>query len=159
MLGQAIPSGGSYFEDTQVVPVGPTTIRVTRRFMPQWAIICGIIGLFLCLIGIAAFFFRDTEELTIDIQPDGEGGSRVAVNGKAKGIFVTTIQSTLARFDGYSETSIASPSAGAPAAGTPAQGTLSDDGKWQWDGQSWQPVPTPPSPAPEPGGSEGQAGS
>ena len=32
------------WDDVQVVPVGPTTFRVTRRYVPQWAIIVGIVG-------------------------------------------------------------------------------------------------------------------
>ena len=104
-FGQTLMSGGNYLEDTQVVPVGPTTFRITRKYLPQWAIIAGIIGLFLCFIGIFAVFFRDTEVLTIDIQPDPEG-SRISVSGVAKGSVVTTIQSVMARFEGYVPTTL-----------------------------------------------------
>jgi len=103
-IGQTVVSGGNYLEDTQVVPVGPTTFRITRKYLPQWAIITGIIGLFLCFIGIVAVFFRDTEVLTIDIQPD-PAGSRIEVSGVAKGSIVTTIQSVMSRFEGYAPTS------------------------------------------------------
>ena len=102
-FGQTLVSGGNYLEDTQVVPVGPTTFRITRKYLPQWAVIAGIIGLFLCFIGIFAVFFRDTEVLTIDIQPD-PAGSRINVSGVAKGSVVTTIQSVMSRFEGYAPT-------------------------------------------------------
>lgn len=104
-FGQTLVSGGNYLEDTQVIPVGPTTYRITRKYLPQWAIIAGIIGLFLCFIGIFAVFFRDTEVLTIEIQQDPVG-SRISVSGVAKGSLVTTIQSVMARFDGYSPISL-----------------------------------------------------
>lgn len=107
-FGQTLVSGGNYLEDLQVVPVGPTTFRITRKYMPQWAIIVGILGLFLCFIGIFAVFFRDTEVLTIDIQPDPEG-SRIDVSGVAKGSVVTTIQSVMARFDGYKPSGFGTP--------------------------------------------------
>lgn len=29
----------------------------------------------------------------------------------------------------------------------PTQGPVSPDGKWQWDGQQWKPIPPPPGPA------------
>lgn len=139
-LGMALPSGGNYFDDTQVVPSGPTTFRITRRFLPQWAVISGIIGLFLCGIGILAVFFRNTEQLVIDINSD-PAGSRVTVAGVATPTLVSTIQSTLARFPGYAPQlhggagHVQSMSAAVGASSTPH---MSDDGAWWWDGSAWQ---------------------
>ena len=129
-LGQALYSSGNYLEDTQVVPIGPTTFRVTRRFVPQWAIVVAVIGVFCFALGLLALLVRDTEELTIDIQPDPEG-SRIQASGKAKGAIVMTVQSVLARFEGYAP----------PMNQTAPQGPpLSPDGNYWWDGTQWQPV-------------------
>lgn len=135
-LSMALPSGGNYLDGTQVVPAGPTTFRVTRRFLPQWAVICGIIGLFLCGIGVIAVFFRDTEELVVDVQSDG-AGSRVTVSGKGKPELVATIQSTLARLPGFVPQLLASAPglSGVQPTGLPK---MSDDGAWWWDGQVWK---------------------
>lgn len=149
-LSQVLPSTGNYLDDTQVVPVGPTSFRITRRFLPQWAVVCGLIGLFLCGLGLLAVFFRDTEVLTIDIRP-GPDGSRVTIGGTSTSNVVTTIQSTLARFAGYSPESpqlagSAQSYPGGPAA-PPTQ--YSPDGNYWWDGSSWRPVPGSAADVPE----------
>lgn len=135
-LSMALPSGGNYLDGTQVVPAGPTTFRVTPRFLPQWAVICGIIGLLLCGIGIIAVFFRDTEELVVDVHRDG-AGSRVTVSGQGKPELVATIQSTLARLPGFAPQLIAS-SPGLPGVQPTVLPKMSDDGAWWWDGQVWK---------------------
>ena len=150
-IGQTITSGGNYLEDTQVVPIGPTTYRITRKYLPQWAIICGIIGLLLCLIGIIAVFFRDTEEAIVDIQPD-EAGSKVVVTGMMKDSVATTIRSVLSRFPGYTPVT---PAFATPTSfGIPATAPRSPDGFYWWDGAAWRLIPesqrTSPPPPPPP---------
>lgn len=137
-IGQSVTGGGNYLEDTQVVPIGPTTFRITRKYLPQWAIILGIIGLVFCFLGIIAVFFRDTEELIVDIQPD-EAGSKIVVSGRTKDSIATTIRSVLSRFPGYTPSMMNFSPTGSTV--IPANAPRSPDGVYWWDGAAWQLIP------------------
>lgn len=58
------------------------TIVITRRYTPTWAIIVGIVGLLFFLIGVLAFFAKDTETLAISFAPSGDG-AWVTISGVA----------------------------------------------------------------------------
>lgn len=166
-LSQSLYSNGNYADDVQVVPVGPTTYRITRTYLPTWTIVVAILGFLLCLVGLLALLLRDTEVLVVDIQPDGDG-SIVTVSGRSNGATVTTIQSTLARFGGYAETQLAGYTAyGAGAVPGPyaaAETTstsvgnleMSPDRYYWWDGAAWQSVmdSTPPHAQRSPDGTQ-----
>lgn len=138
MLGMSLQSGGgNYLDDTQVVPVGPTTFRITRRYVPQWAIITAVIGWLCALIGVLALLVRDTEILVVDIRPIPTG-SRVTVTGKGTGEMVMAIQGILSRFDGYSPSSLAFTTAPHDGRGQPVP--MSDDRAYWWDGTTWRSV-------------------
>lgn len=148
-LGQSLYSNGNYANDVQVVPVGPTTYRITRTYLPTWTIVVAVLGFLLCLVGLLALLLRNTEVLTVDIQPDGDG-SLITVSGMSDGPTVTTIQSTLARFGGYSPGQLGS-AFGYGQAETGAVATvggieMSPDRHYWWDGLAWQAVTdsTPP---------------
>lgn len=49
---------------------GPNSIVVTRRYTPTWAIVVGIIGIFFFLIGVLAFFIKESEVLTLVLSPE-----------------------------------------------------------------------------------------
>jgi len=66
--------------DYTVTLAGPNTLVLTRRYLPSWAVIVGVLGLLLFLIGLLAFLIRSTETLTITFTPV-EGGTRVDVSG------------------------------------------------------------------------------
>jgi hypothetical protein len=65
-----------------VTSAGTGSIILTRRFIPTWAIVVAIVGLFIALLGLLALLYKDTETLTITITPDGSG-SRIAISGVA----------------------------------------------------------------------------
>lgn len=65
-----------------VTMAGNRTLIVTRRYTPTWAIVVGVIGLLFLLVGVLAFFVKNTETLTIAISPEGTG-SRISISGVA----------------------------------------------------------------------------
>ena len=65
-----------------VAPAGPNTLILTRRYLPTWALVVGIIAI-LSLVGIALLLFvRKTETLTITLTKSKKGTS-VSVTGPA----------------------------------------------------------------------------
>lgn len=61
---------------------GNNTIIMTRRYIPTWAIIVGVVGLLFFLIGALAFLIKTTETLTITVASSTEG-TRVMISGVA----------------------------------------------------------------------------
>ena len=61
---------------------GTGSIILTRKYIPTWAIVVAIVGLFIALLGLLALLYRDTETLTVTITPT-DGGSRIAISGLA----------------------------------------------------------------------------
>ncbi len=61
---------------------GTGSIILTRKYIPTWAIVVAVVGLFLALLGLLALLYKETETLTITITP-ADGGSRVAISGLA----------------------------------------------------------------------------
>jgi Uncharacterised protein family UPF0547 len=77
-----------------VTTAGVGSIVVSRKYLPTWAIVVGVIGLLLFLIGALAFLIRSRETLTITIAPT-EGGSRVSVSGVASRELAQRLQAAL----------------------------------------------------------------
>jgi uncharacterized protein UPF0547 len=65
-----------------VSAAGTGAIILTRRYIPTWAIVVAIVGLFIALLGLLALLYKDTETLTITITPTA-GGSNIAISGLA----------------------------------------------------------------------------
>lgn len=65
-----------------VTSAGTGSVILTRKYIPTWAIVVGVLGLLLFLVGALVFLYRVTETMTITITPT-EGGSRVVVSGLA----------------------------------------------------------------------------
>lgn len=136
MLGMSLQSGsGNYFDDTKMAPVGPTTFRITRRYVPQWAIITAVIGALCALAGLLLLLIRNTEILMIDIKPTPTG-SQVTVTGKGTGEMVMAIQGVMARFDGYSPSHLGIPPTASSAGMDPVP--MSEDRAYWWDGGTWR---------------------
>lgn len=133
-LLQSLPRGGRYSDQTQVFPIGSTTIRVTRRYLSQAKLVWGTIGTVVAVFGFVAFFFRNTEELTIDVRANGNDGSQVIVTGTANAATLTSVQDTLARLSGHSLVDSTN------AAALPPTPQISDDGMWWWNGSEWEPA-------------------
>lgn len=80
-IGTSIFRTGNYLDETEIMATGPTSFLVTRRFLPTWALVAAIVGLFFFFIGIIFIFFRTTEQLRIDVEPGPDGGSTIRVSG------------------------------------------------------------------------------
>jgi hypothetical protein len=80
--------------DFQFNAAGPNTLVVTRRYTPTWAVVIGVVGLLLFLIGLLAFLVKVTETLTITASATDEG-TRVSVNGVTSAEIVARINAVL----------------------------------------------------------------
>ena len=71
---------------------GTGSIILTRKYIPTWAIVVAIVGLFIALLGLLALLYRDTETLTVTITPT-DGGSRIAISGLTRYRFLRPTRS------------------------------------------------------------------
>lgn len=71
---------GNYFDGTTVVMNGDSSLTVTRKYLPTWAIVVAVIGVLLFLIGLLALLFRTTETCTITFM-ERDGVTVVTVAG------------------------------------------------------------------------------
>jgi hypothetical protein len=74
----------------------PGLIVIIRRYHPGWAVVLGILGLLLFLIGLLFFLITKTDTLTISLSPTSEGGSTVVVSGEAEAGLIVAVQRALA---------------------------------------------------------------
>ena len=65
-----------------VTTAGAGSIILTRKFMPTWALVVGIIVGLLTLIGFLLLIVRTTETLTVTVA-SVDGGTRVVASGTA----------------------------------------------------------------------------
>jgi hypothetical protein len=68
-----LPQGGNYFDGYEVRQVTGNSLHVTRRFVPVWAIIIAILGVWFFLLGLLALLVRETEVVTITVYGQDEG--------------------------------------------------------------------------------------
>lgn len=73
---------------------GPGTVVFTRRYTPTWAIVLGVLGIFLFLIGILFFFVKTTETVTVVAHPS-PSGSYVTVQGVAPAYVAARLQAVV----------------------------------------------------------------
>lgn len=69
---------------------GPNSLVVTRKYIPQWAVIVAIIGVFLFLIGLLALLYKETEVLTVTAA-EGPEGTKITMNGMATAELVSRL--------------------------------------------------------------------
>jgi hypothetical protein len=79
---QTFLSGTSGTNGYAVATAGNNTLIITRRYIPTWAIVVGIIGILFFFIGALAFLIRNTETLTITLV-GSPGGTKVTISGIA----------------------------------------------------------------------------
>jgi hypothetical protein len=79
---QAIIGGLAGTSECTVNAAGNNTIILTRRYLPNSAIVLAVLGVLLFLIGLLALFVRNTETLTITLASTPEG-TRVTASGVA----------------------------------------------------------------------------
>jgi len=69
----SLPQGGNYFDGYEVRQTTGNSLHVNRRYVPVWAIIVAILGVWFFLIGLLALLVRETEALTITVYGQDEG--------------------------------------------------------------------------------------
>jgi len=94
---------------------GPSSLVLSRKFMPQWALITGIIAGLLTCIGFLVLLVKEEETLTITAQP-ADGGTRLDINGAASPAMRTRLTGVISTFGG---TVPASPGVVAPGFAPP----------------------------------------
>jgi hypothetical protein len=62
-----LPSSGNYFDGYEVRQVTGSSLHVTRRHVPTWAIAVAIAGSLFFLIGLVALLVRETEVLIVTV--------------------------------------------------------------------------------------------
>lgn len=58
-----------------------STLVIVHRYCPTWAVVCGIVGLFVFLLGLL-FFAVKTEDRATIVGRDVDGGARFTVTGQ-----------------------------------------------------------------------------
>ena len=87
--------------DAVITLSGANNIVITRKYTPTWAIVVGIIGLLFFLLGVFAFFVKETEVLTVALSPEGEGRrTRVAISGVAGAVVAARVNNIVAHYNG-----------------------------------------------------------
>jgi Uncharacterised protein family UPF0547 len=93
-VSQALIAAGSGVSGYTLTTAGTGSIVFTRKYTPTWAVVVGVIGLILFLVGLIALLYKNTETLTITLTPV-EGGARVVISGVATHELITRISSAL----------------------------------------------------------------
>lgn len=74
---------------------GTGSLMLTRKYIPQWAIVLAIVGSLLFLLGLLFLLYRDTETVTVRVEPDG-AGSKITITGLATDDMARRIESSIA---------------------------------------------------------------
>jgi hypothetical protein len=69
----SLPPGGNYFDGYEVRQVTGTSVHITRRYVPVWAIVVAIAGSIFFLLGLLALLVRETEVVTATVYGQEEG--------------------------------------------------------------------------------------
>ena len=91
---QAIIASTTGSKGYVVTTAGTGSITMTRRYLPDWAIACTIVGVFFFLIGLLFLLCRQTETLTVTLAPD-QRGTRIVVMGTGSRQMVNRLNDVL----------------------------------------------------------------
>jgi hypothetical protein len=69
---------------------GANSIIVTRKYIPTWAIVVGVLGLACFLVGALAFLYKETETCTIQLLQTKDG-----TKGTITGVVSTNLKERL----------------------------------------------------------------
>ena len=98
---QRVQAAGMGASGIDITAGAPGTVVFTRKYWPIWVIIVAVIGILAALLGLLALLYRESETLTVSVSDDGQGGSRVDLNGKAKSQLISAISASLSALPGY----------------------------------------------------------
>ena len=71
---------GGYFDGQMIVSDSTSTIVITRKFVPTWAIVCAIVGFLFLLLGLLFLLVRTTESCQLTLV-DVPGGTLIRAGG------------------------------------------------------------------------------
>lgn len=91
-----LPSTGNYFDGYEVRQVTGSSVHITRRYVPVWAIAVAIAGSLFFLIGLIALLVRETEVLIVTVAQQDEG-SYLDFSGTATPAITTTVNLAIDR--------------------------------------------------------------
>lgn len=94
VLQQRLTTAAATVPGYTVTMSGPNTVILTRRFTPPWAVGVGVLGILLFLIGLLAFLVKDTETVTIALEPT-QAGTSVVIAGTATAEMIARLSGTL----------------------------------------------------------------
>jgi hypothetical protein len=69
----SLPQGGNYFDGYEVRQTTGNSLHITRRYVPVWAFIIAVLGVWFFLIGLLVLLVRETEVLVITVYSQDEG--------------------------------------------------------------------------------------
>lgn len=75
-----ITAGVTVMKEFRVERPDAATLVVVKRYLPGWAFVLGVLGLVVFLLGIAFFFVRTEDRLTI-VANSAPDGARFTVTG------------------------------------------------------------------------------
>lgn len=68
---------------------------VSRRYIPEWAIILAVLGALIFLLGLLFLLVKKEETLTVSVSPREQGGSTVVIGGEASDFLIGKVQPLL----------------------------------------------------------------
>jgi len=163
---QQVTNAAALCDGYSFQPTASNSVVLTRKYWPVWVIVVAVAGALLCLLGLLALFYKETETLTVTATDNGDGTTRVDVSGTGSSEAVGRINAVLSGLPGahQSGASYAAPAAvppppvgvgaavppppGAPAAGASYPAPSNTAAAWlpdpaghhelrYWNGSSW----------------------
>ena len=80
-------------------PSGAGSVVLTRKYWPVWVIVVAVAGALLCLIGLLALLYKETETLTVTAT-EGADGTQVDIAGVGSSEAVGRLNAVLSALPG-----------------------------------------------------------
>lgn len=100
---QAVTNTAAMCDGYTFQPTGPSSVVLTRKYWPVWVIIVAIIGAFLCLLGLLALLYKETETMTVTAT-EGPDGTTVDIAGTGSTELVGRLNAFLSSLPGARQT-------------------------------------------------------
>jgi hypothetical protein len=96
---QQVTNAAAVCEGYSFQPTASNSVVLTRKYWPVWVIVVAVAGAILCLIGLLALLYKETETLTVT-GTDGPDGTRVDIAGTGSTEAVGRINAVLSALPG-----------------------------------------------------------
>ncbi len=77
---QQVTNTITYCDGYSFQPTAPNSVTLIRKYWPVWVIVVAVAGALLCLLGLLALLYKETETLTVTASETPEG-TQVDVSG------------------------------------------------------------------------------